>query len=191
MKRLLLLIVLAAPLTAQTTATLYVTSQQNTGSGTFPFEGQDLDIEFDDATGFGVGVSREFGSWSGELAVFRTSSNGAIQQNGTNVFDLGDLELTPITAMIRRHFGPVYLGGGVAYVMTSDLETETTTVSLENETTFVAGAGVAWDFSERWGVVADVRYMPLTIGARPEPDEDRIDADIDPILVSAGLRLRF
>ena len=75
--------------------------------------------------------------------------------------------------------------------MTSDLETETARVSLGNETTFVSGAGVTWDFSQRWGVVADVRYVPLTIGARPEPDEDRIDASIDPILVSAGLRLRF
>lgn len=191
MKRLLLIILLAAPLTAQTTATLYVTSQQNTGSGTFPFEGQNLDIEFDDATGAGASLSRNFGRWSGELAVFRTSSAGSIRQAGTPVFDLGDLDLTPITAMLRYHFGHVYAGGGVAYVMTGDLETEAVTVSLGSETTFVAGAGATWDFSERWGVVADVRYMPLTISGRPSPDEDRIEAAIDPLLISAGLRVRF
>jgi hypothetical protein len=191
MKRLLLALLLAVPLSAQTTATVFLTSQQNRGTGDFPFEGQNLTIEFDSGTGFGVGLSRRFGRFDGELALFRTSSSGSIRSNGTRVFDLGDLELMPVTAMLRAHFGRVYIGGGAAYVMTNDLATENERVAIDNEVTGVVGAGVTYDFSERWGVVLDVRYIPLSISGRPEPDEERIDAGVDPLLVSAGLRIRF
>jgi opacity protein-like surface antigen len=195
MRHLLIVLLLALPLGAQTTATFFLTSQQNRGSGDFPFEGQNLDIEFDRGTGFGASISRGFGRYAskvdGELAVFRTSSSGSIRSSGTRVFDLGDLELTPVTAMLRAHFGHVYVGGGVAYVLTNDLDTEDGHVALDNEVAGVVGAGVTYDFSRRWGVALDVRYIPLSISGRPAPDDDRIDADVDPLLLSAGLRIRF
>ena len=193
MKRLLiaLLLLLAVPLSAQTTATFFLTSQQNRGTGAFPFEGQDLTIEFDRGTGFGASISRGFGRFDGELAVFRTSSGGSIRSGGARVFDLGDLELMPVTAMLRAHFGPVYIGGGAAYVMTNDLTTEDGRVTIDDEVAGVVGAGVTYDFSQRWGVAVDVRYIPLSIRGRPGPDEESIDADVDPLLVSAGLRIRF
>lgn len=194
MRHFLIALLLALPLGAQTTATVFLTSQQNRGSGVFPFEGQDLTIEFDRGTGLGVGLSRGFGRFrrfDGELAVFRTSSSGSIRSNGARVFALGDLELTPVTAMVRAHFGDVYVGGGVAYVLADDLRTEDGRVALDNGMAGVVGAGATYDFSRRWGAALDVRYIPLSISGRPAPDDDRIEADVDPLLVSAGLRVRF
>ncbi|HKR66008.1 MAG TPA: OmpW family outer membrane protein [Thermoanaerobaculia bacterium] len=191
MKRFLFALLLALPLSAQTTATVFVTSQQNTGSGVFPFGAQQLSIDFDSGAGFGASVSRGIGHWSGELAVFRTSSSGSLRSNGTSVFDLGDLELTPITAMVRYDFRHGYVGAGAAYVMTSDLDTEDTTVSLDDSIEPVIGAGLTYDFSRRLGAVLDLRYIPMTISGQPDPADPRIAADINPLLVSAGLRIRF
>lgn len=193
MKRsLLLALLLSLPLSAQTTtATIFATSQQNIGTGVFLFEEQSLTIDFDRGTGFGASLARNFGRWSGELAVFRTSSSGSLRSGGTSVFDLGDLELTPITAMLRYDFRHGYIGGGAAYVMTGDLSTEDGRVALDNSVEPVVGGGVTYDFSPRLGVVLDVRYIPMTISGRPAENEPRITADVDPLLVSAGLRIRF
>ena len=37
----------------------------------------------------------------------------------------------------------------------------------------------------------DARYLPLTLRGRPSEDDDEIEADLDPLVVSAGLRVRF
>jgi hypothetical protein len=33
--------------------------------------------------------------------------------------------------------------------------------------------------------------LPLTLRGRPTEDDDEIEADLDPLVVSAGLRIRF
>jgi outer membrane protein W len=163
-----------------------LSAQRNNGGGDFPHPTRDLSTEFDNGSGFGASVARQFGSFSGELAVFRLSSEGRIVEDGVNVFDLGDVEITPVTAMLRYHFGHFYAGAGAAYVMASDVDG----TEIDNETTGVFGAGITYDFSPRWGVALDARYMPLTLGGNPEPDE-RIEASLDPLVVSAGIRARF
>src|SRR5215213_194926 len=102
MKRLaLLLLLLAAPLQAQTTATFFLSSERNSDGGTFPSDEADLTTHFDSGSGFGVSVARRYGNLSGELAVFKLSSDASIRQDGTDVFSLGDVDLTPVTAMLR------------------------------------------------------------------------------------------
>ncbi len=201
MKRWIFLALLAMPLHAQTAVTLWLSSQQNGGGGAFPSSGPDATIEFANGSGYGVSVSRMFGArLSGELALFRTSSDGTLRDNDVAFVSLGDVELTPITAMLQVHFHPrapldVYVGAGGAYVMTGDLDSADlrddglAPVKLDEETTFVVGAGTTWSFSERLGASLDVRYLPLTLHA--QAGGASAEASLDPLIISAGLRFRF
>src|SRR5687767_10771345 len=96
MKRWIFLVLLAMPLHAQTAVTLWLSSQQNGGGDSFPSSRPDATIEFANGSGYGVSVSRMFGArLSGELALFRTSSDGTLRDNGIAFVSLGDVELTP------------------------------------------------------------------------------------------------
>ncbi len=205
MTRSMFLVLLAflttAPLRAQTAVTVWLSSQQNGGGDRFPASRPNATIEFADGSGYGVSASRMFGTrLSGELSVFRTSSGGGLRDGGIEFVSLGDVELTPVTAMLRVHFRPgspldVYVGGGGAYVMTGDLDSADlradglAPLELEDETTFVVGGGVTWSFSDRWGVSLDARYLPLTL--RGSARGSTAEAAIDPLILSAGLTIRF
>lgn len=205
MDRSLLLVLLAllttAPLRAQTAVTVWLSSQQNGGGDRFPSSRPDATIEFASGSGYGVGASRMFGTrLSGELSLFRTSSGGTLRDGGIDFVSLGDVELTPVTAMLRVHFRPrsaldVYAGGGAAYVMTGDLDSADlrddglAPLELEEETTFVIGGGVTWTFHDRWGVSLDARYLPLTLHGSAQGST--AEAAIDPLILSAGLTIRF
>ncbi|HYC60013.1 MAG TPA: OmpW family outer membrane protein [Thermoanaerobaculia bacterium] len=202
MKRwMLLALLLATPLHAQTAVTLWLSSQQNNGGDSFPASLPNATTEFDDGSGYGASISRMFGArLSGELSIFRTTSGGELRASNTTLADLGDVELTPIMAMGRYHFRPdapldVYLGAGAAYVMTGDLDSADlradglAPLELDEETAMVFGGGIIWTFSERLAVTLDARVLPLTLHARANGQS--ADAGIDPLIVSAGLRIRF
>jgi outer membrane protein W len=198
---LLLLVAAAVPMHAQTTATLWLSSEHNGGGGRFPSSRPNSTVNFDDGSGYGAGVERMFGAHlSGELAVFRVTSSAELRDGNTPFVSLGDVELTPITAMLRYHFRPrsafdVYVGGGAAYVRTADLDSADlradglAPLHLDEETTSVIGGGVLWTFSPRWGAAIDARYLPLKLHARAIGTSAA--ASIDPLIVSAGLRIRF
>ncbi|HYK06073.1 MAG TPA: OmpW family outer membrane protein [Thermoanaerobaculia bacterium] len=203
MKQLvLLLLLLTVPLQAQTTATLFLSAERNSDGGAFPSDdAPDLETHFDSGSGFGVSIARRFGNVSGELALFRLSSKAGIRQGRTEVFSLGDIDLTPVTAMVRYHFGrggafDAHAGAGLAHVTIGDLESADTRaeglepISVESETAGVFGGGITYDFSKHIGIAADARYLPLTLRGRPA-DDDAIEADLNPLVLSAGLRIRF
>jgi opacity protein-like surface antigen len=188
MRRILLLLLFTASVHAQTTVTGWLSMQRNGDGGTFPHPTRTLTTDIENGRGFGASIARQFGSFSGELAVFRLSSEGRILENGQSVFDLGDVELTPVMAMVRYHVGShLYVGAGAAYVMTDDIDG----TEIDSETAAVFGAGITYDFSPRWGVALDARYLPLSVGGRPSEEDERVEANLDPLIVSAGLRVRF
>lgn len=198
MKRILplALLLLTTPLFAQSSLTFFATSQHNGGSSRFPSDELDLTVSFDDGSGFGAAYARAFGSrFSGELAVFSTTSDARVRDTGGDSLVVGDIDLTPITAMLRIHLrrdGPfdAYAGAGAAYVMTGDVVTdEPGRVPIDDQLTLAVGAGASWDFTRRVGLVVDARYLPLTLHGRSDGED--IDADMDPLLLSAGVRFRF
>lgn len=202
MKRWLLMATLiTAPLQAQTAVTLWLSSQQNNGGDSFTASQPDATTEFENGSGYGASISRVFGARvSGELAIFRTSSEGRLRANNATLAGLGDVELTPIMAMARYHFRPdapldVYVGAGAAYVMTEDLDSadlradDLAPLGLDEETAVVFGGGLTWNFAERLGATLDARVMPLSLRARANGQS--AEAGIDPLLLSAGLRIRF
>jgi opacity protein-like surface antigen len=188
----LLLLLTSTTLFAQSnTLSLFATSQRNGGGGSFTGDpGEVISVDFDNGSGFGASYARDLrGRLSFEGALFRTSSEVSVS-DGFNSLSLGDLDLTTVTAMVRAHLrkdGPLdaYAGAGGAYVMASDVDD----VPVDNEVTFAIGAGVAWNFSPRAGLVLDARYLPLTLGGTADGED--IEADVDPLLVSLGFRFRF
>jgi outer membrane protein W len=193
----LLLLLLTSPLLAQSSAfTLFVTSQHNSGGSRFPDPTRDLRIEFDTGSGAGVALDHAFGRrYSAEVGLFHTTSHASIRQAGVGSQRVGSIELTPITFMARAHSrrgGPfdLYAGAGAAYVMTGDLRNPSAgRVPIGNKGTFAVGAGAIWNFGQRAGLVLDARYLPLKLEGRV--DNTTIDAKINPLLLSLGLRIRF
>jgi outer membrane protein W len=204
MQRWTLMVLLACfsmPLSAQTAVTVWLSSQQNGGGDAFPASRPDATIEFAAGSGFGVSVNRMFGrKLSGELSLFRLTSDAALEAAGVDFVSLGEVELTPLMAMLQYHFRPdapldVYVGAGAAYVVIADLDSADlradglAPLELDEEVTAVFGGGVTWSFSQRWGASLDARYLPLTLHAHGVGE--MAQAGMDPLLVSAGLRLRF
>ena len=205
MKSILLMtmmVCLALPMSAQSTeAGLWITRQMNEDGGHFA-AGDDAEARFDDGSGYGVSVSRRLGArLSGELALFRTSASAGVL-DGSMRFNLGDVELTPITAMLRFHFAPehrfdVHVGAGLAYVQTGDLDSADlrtaglAPVRLEDETKLTFGAGATISISPRVALGLDARYIPLDLGGRIPDEPERFSADFNPLLLSAGIKLRF
>lgn len=195
------LLALTTSLSAESALTVWLSSQQNGGGDRFPSSRPNATIEFANGSGYGLSATHTFGRrFSGELGVFRLSSDATLRDAGIDFVDLGQVELTPITAMLRWHVRPgaafdVYLGGGAAYVLTDDLDSADlradglAPLALDDETVAVLGAGAIWNFRERWGVAVDARYLPLTLHARARGQS--AEADLDPLIVSAGLRVRF
>ena len=200
---ILAVLLFTAPTFAQSTdVSAWLTSQRN-GEGGRVSDTDPEDVRFDDGVGFGVSVARRFGArLSGELAVFRTSSGAEIRNGGVVLADLGDVELTPITAMARFHFTgagrmDVYAGAGVAHVRVADLSSDDLdaaglgTVAMENETSGVIGAGLGLSFTPTFALAVDVRYMPLELSGRVAGEVDEINVNMNPLLISAGVRLRY
>jgi outer membrane protein W len=193
----LLLLLFTSPLLAQSNAlTLFVTSQHNGGGSRFPDPTRELRIEFDTGSGAGVAFDHAFGRrYSAEVALFHTTSHASIRQTGVGSERVGSIELTPVTFMARVHSrngGPfeLYAGAGLAYVMASDLRNPNAgMVPIGNKTTFAIGGGAIWNFGQRAGIVLDARYLPLKLEGHVEGAT--IDAKIDPLLLSLGLRIRF
>ena len=199
----LAVLLFALPTFAQSTdMTAWLTSQRNEEGGRVS-DTDPEDIRFDDGSGFGIGISRRFGSrLSGELALFRTSSGAEIREGAVTLANLGDVELTPLTAMGRFHFTrsgrwDVYAGAGVAHVRVADLssadldEAGLGRVTMENETTGLVGGGLGLLLTPSFGLAVDVRYMPLELSGRVAGEEDAITVDMNPLFVSAGVKLRF
>ncbi|HEV7923075.1 MAG TPA: OmpW family outer membrane protein [Thermoanaerobaculia bacterium] len=160
-------------------------------------------LGFDDARGFGASINHYWTSHlSTELAATALKSKrGRISVDGVDILDLGELRLTPITAALQFHLArssrfDVYAGGGAAYVLTDDLSSSDLdlsgigTVHVEDGATWMANAGATFGFSERWGVAVDAKYIAF----RPDSTVDAPESmrlDLKPLVLSAGVRIRF
>jgi outer membrane protein W len=199
----LLIVIITTPLAAQSTEIgVSLVSQINNGGGRF-VEGQDVTASFANGSGFGLSLARAFNPRiSGELAVFRTSSNAQVNEGSTRIANLGDLELTHIIAMARYHFLPgrrvdVFVAGGLAYVDADDLDSadlralDLAPVRIDSKTVGTVGAGLVFSVTPRIGISVDARYIPFDISARANDDPEDIKLDLNPVLVGVGIKFKF
>lgn len=169
------------------------TTELNDGFGT------DFDSKFSYGASATMFCTPHFAA---EVAVFSLRSDAALMLDGGTPLDLGKLELVPITFGAQFHilgqsrFDP-YIGAGGAYVMADDLfsaDLESVgigAIQLENKLTYYLNAGLGVQITRGLAIVADGRYLAYETGSRSSSTGVNEDLELNPMILSAGLRLRF
>jgi outer membrane protein len=162
-------------------------------------------LEFDTGDGFGVSYNKFFGNaLSLELSATTLEHDGELSAEGIEeAFDAGSLDIIPIVATIQFHFArnsvvSPYVGGGLAYIMADNLESEDLDrveigpVEVDDALTWAVQAGLDINISPRFGIGVDAKYTGYTPDAAPTdfPD-DAIELDLNPLIISAGVKFRW
>lgn len=204
------LFVFSVTLSAQPASELGLfVSQSGFDTTTFtdPEVGVDVEIEFDEDMGYGVSFNHY---WTPALSTeFAAQTLGGdvqitISDNLTDVtFDAGEVDLMAYSATLQWHFArgsrfSPYIGGGAA-LLTGDVEfpvdatdpdnEDVETVDLENEFTWVANAGIDIGLTGSLAINADAKYFAYEPKGDGDADEDRLD--VNPLVISAGIKFRF
>ena len=163
---------------------------------------EDVLIDFDNARGFGISLNQYWGSFSGELAATALTQEGRLTAEDIDDIDIGDLDLIPITGTLQYHFAKgsrvsPYIGGGIAYILADDLQSDDLefldigTVEIQDELTWALQAGLDFNFSERFGIGVDAKYIAYTPESASADDDEPIDLDLNPVIISAGVKFRW
>ena len=166
-------------------------------------------LAFDNGRGFGASLNTYFGALSLELAATALTQEGSISFDDIDDIDevdFGDMDIIPITGTLQFHFlkgatvSP-YIGAGLAYILADDVEVpdfegiEIGNVEIADELTWVAQAGIDFNFSPKFGIVIDGKYLAYTPEARSAiedgSDDDAFDLDLNPLVFSGGVKFRW
>jgi outer membrane protein len=176
-----------------------------TGGGSFEDLADPADIEFDGDIGYGLAANIFFGDrLSAEFAISRVSPDARLRRRAVGAgATTGSVDIMPVTAVLQWHFAPngfidPYVGGGAAYVLFDNYDNQGVSnldrVDIEDDVGFAVNAGLGIRLGGRLGLNFDAKYVPLEANATavaitgPET-EGRVD--VSPIILSAGLSLRF
>lgn len=199
----LLLVFAAAPVAAQDrNVTVTVFASQVDMDEESDLEGGSV-TEFEEGEALGAAanffVTRLF---SVEAAVFFIRTDAGLLVEGAAPFDLGSLDLTPISLGVQLHplgqsrFDP-YIGAGGAYVLADDLFSPDLDlvgfgrIELEDGLTYYANAGIGFQITPGFGIVVDGRWIPFETESRSSVTGVEQDLDLSSRVLSAGVRLRF
>lgn len=157
----------------------------------------DIDVDFEEDMGYGLSYNRFlFGGFSIELAYQRLGAD--LTTSFRNITETaGELDLDILSATAQYHFAPQstispYIGGGLAYISGEAGfidEDEIEAADLENETDWLANAGLNLNIGQRFAVFIDGKYVLYAARGEGDPDEEALD--INPLIVSGGIKLRF
>lgn len=161
--------------------------------------GTDFESQFSYGASVNMYLTRHF---SAEVSVFSLRSDASLPLDGGTPLDLGKLELLPVMVGAQFHvlgesrFDP-YIGAGAAYVMADDLfsaDLEAVGIGalrLEDKVTYYLNAGLGVQLTRGLALVADGRYIAYETGSRSAVTGVNQDLELNPMVLSAGLRLRF
>ena len=190
MKRILLLLLLVSSSAfAQSNSITFSLLQPQFGGESAIAEGERIPVGLASRTGFAIGAERRFGRFSAGIHASRLSSPASAED-----IRVGSLTLTPISANVALHgsgrrIAP-YAGAGAAYVMTSNLRSDTIgRVDVGNDVTWLLNAGVNVRATERFSVNFDIRYMPIGVDVKANGTGG--DLEFRTITTGAGLRWNF
>ena len=163
------------------------------------------DIKFDGDIGYGLAANVFFGNHlSTEFAISRVETESNITRRRAVGSTGGNLDIMPITAVLQWHFAPngvidPYIGAGAAYVLFDDFKANglngVDRIDFEDDAGLAVNAGVGIKLGNRFGLVADAKYVPLesnataVVAGTNNTVEGKVD--ISPIILSAGVSLRF
>lgn len=174
-----------------------------TGGGELEDLTDPADIDFDGGDiGYGASANIFLGDRiSLEIAASVNELESSFRRRrptGGNV--AGNFEIIPITGVLQWHFLPQsaidpYIGAGAAYVLLEDDASDATLseIDYEDDAGLVINAGVGIRLGQRFGIVLDGKYVPVEASARVVSGTETAETDVDisPIILSAGLSLRF
>ena len=155
------------------------------------------DVEFDEDMGYGVSYNRFWtGSFSTEFAYQRLGADLTLSVRDISR-QAGELDLDILSATGQLHFArgffiSPYVGGGVAYVSGeagSIDEDELESADLENEINWLVNGGLNIGLGRSTAIFVDGKYVMYE--ARGEGDSDDDALDVNPLIISAGLKFRF
>lgn len=159
--------------------------------------GDIFDVEFDEDMGVGVLYNRFWlGGFSTEFAYQRLGAD--LTLSADDVADqVAELDLDILSATAQLHFArgsmiSPYIGGGVAYVSGeagSIDDDELGSEDLESELEFLINAGLNVGLGRSFAVFLDGKYVMYE--ARGEGDSDGEALDLNPLIISGGVKFRF
>jgi outer membrane protein W len=208
---LLLLLVCAVPMSAQSRAfdlTAYAAWVDTSSEGTFDdTTNNPVDINFDGTLGYGIGANVFWGDRiSTEFAIVRVNNDVSFRRRAVGgTTGNTDAEMMPITAVLQFHLAPngrfdPYIGAGAAYVLIDDVDTpsELNNIDFEkldfkDDVGLALNAGLGIRLTNNFGITLDAKYVPLESSARATrtTGDETVKFDINPVILSAGLSLRF
>lgn len=207
---LVLLIAAAVPMSGQSRAfdlTGNVVWLDTSSEGTFDdTTSNPVDVNFDGTVGYGLAANIFFGERiSTEFAISRVNTDVNIRQRAVNNAGDTEAEMMPITAVLQFHFAPngtfdPYVGAGAAYMLIDDVDApdELNNIDFErldfdDDVGLALNAGLGIRLSDNFGITVDAKYVPLESSARAVRTAGDTDVtfDINPVILSAGLSLRF
>lgn len=156
-----------------------------------------LDVEFDEDMGYGLLYNRFWTSgFSTELAYQKLGADLTLSFEDITE-DAGSLDLDMLSATAQLHFArgsmlSPYVGGGVAYVsgeVGSIDQAELQSADLENELDFLVNAGLNLGIGQSLSIFLDGKYVMYEARAEGDPTDDAVD--INPLIISAGVKWRF
>lgn len=178
-------------------------------SGTFnsPTPNQAFDINFNGKLGYGIGANIFFGnSLSAEFTVSSVKTEASFTGRARVVAaDNPNLQMVPITGVLQWHFAPggfidPYVGAGVCYILFDNLNTASdfgnlgvSRIDFKDDAGLALNAGLGIRLTPRFAITVDGKYVPLKSSATAvfASGTTRTDVKINPVMVSAGLTLRF
>lgn len=199
---LLLVLVAALPALAQAPVDINVFASWVEAQGDTVFE-EGTETRFESGDGFGVSINWFWGrNLSTELSASALTMDAGLDFDGSPLVDLGSIDLTPISLTLQYHFArdsviDPYLGVGAVWVMAEDLESADLDllglgpIEVDDEFGYLVNAGLGVRLTQMLGLYLDAKYMPLEIATRAAGDDFDVDVEIDPMIISAGLRIRF
>jgi outer membrane protein W len=206
MRRILLtLAILAFPLTAFAQASDFgifvnTTNFKSTTQSDPDFPSEQLKIDFDQKMGYGVAYNRYFSpSLSTEFGYSQIRGDGNVTVTGLPKFGLGEFKSNVFTGILQWHFAPrafidPYIGGGASYFqggkieIPDDIAVDGDTVKFDNKAGYVANAGINLAITKGMMLAVDARYMPYKAQEKGAPSSEAVS--LDPLVISAGIRLR-
>ncbi len=159
--------------------------------------GDIFDVEFEEDMGYGILYNRFWmGGFSTEFAYQKLGADLTVSFEDITE-NAGDLNLDILSGTAQLHFArgsmiSPYIGGGVAYVSGdagSIDEDELESVDLESQLEFLANAGINVGLGARFAIFLDGKY--ILYEARGEGDSDGEALDLNPLIISGGVKLRF
>ena len=189
------LLLLPLTATAQSEFGIFISTSQFE-DGEIQDGGDIFDVEFEEDMGYGVLYNLFWGGrFSTELAYQKLGADLSVSL-GEIVDNTGELDLDMLSATGQFHFlraAPVspYVGAGVAYVSgeTGSIDaSELGSVDLEDDLNWLVNAGLNFGF-RKFAIFLDGKYVMYEARGKDDAEGDGID--VNPLILSGGIKFRF